>query len=203
MRPITDGTGVGDYPTLIRVLGQCASVDKEADTFVVDANPYTHVLEGNGWLSVEASFSSQRFATMTKKPFPNPSNTVLVEGFAGNVAWTDAQKLERIRVDVERIAFPNKAKTVSARAPGMCISAMSDWVHVHICSQLSHPNHPQPRVFDSAWAASAHWPHLTIQPVQLAVAHPLRARRQVRHRPRPSRRRSRTQRRQGVLEQVL
>jgi hypothetical protein len=131
---LPEGTQVGDRPMLIRVGGHCSSVDQANNTFGVDSCPYTNALGSSGWMSIQATFSSPRFAVMRQKPFPSPSNSVIVEGFADGVVWADTSKIRHICVNVERVAFPTRAKTHGSPEKGICICLPSMNCTCLLCS---------------------------------------------------------------------
>jgi hypothetical protein len=128
--PLPYDTDISRRPALISILGVCSAVDKAANTFDIDSNPYTSIHGSSGWLSVRATFASARFTAMNQKPFPSVSNGVMVEGFANGAVWTDAGKIERLCINIERVVFPNKAKGSLTPKSGASLS----YPHCHTCA---------------------------------------------------------------------
>jgi hypothetical protein len=117
MRRLPQNTDI-NRPVLLRVLGMPSRINKELGSFNFDAQSFTSALRETGWLGLSATMSPIRYGKMEKKPLPSTSPT-LIECFADGATFTDDNKLDRLQVIVERIAFPSQCRLPVSVSKGM------------------------------------------------------------------------------------
>jgi hypothetical protein len=106
MCPLPSNTNI-NKPALMCVLGMPSCVNKEEGTYNLDAQVYMHALGEKGWLSLAATMSPLCYGKVQKKPMPR-NTAAFIKGFTDSATFDDKNKLERLGVVVNCVAFPNQ-----------------------------------------------------------------------------------------------